>query len=103
MKQVLNNVIDNSFKITEKNIRININANRNENILKLIIEDNGVGIKKEDLPRVKDKFYKGKNSKSKNGIGLSISDEIIMLHGGSFEIFSKENEGTKVIIEIPLV
>lgn len=103
LKQVLNNVIDNSFKFTEKNGRININANRNENILKLIIEDNGVGIKKEDLPRVKDKFYKGKNSKSKNGIGLSISDEIIMLHGGSFEIFSKENEGTKVIIEIPLV
>ena len=96
LKQVLNNVIDNSFKFTEKNGRINISANRNENILKLIIEDNGVGIKKEDLPRVKDKFYKGKNSKSKNGIGLSISDEIIMLHGGSFEIFSKE-------IEIPLV
>ena len=36
LKQVLNNVIDNSFKFTEKNGRININANRNENILKLI-------------------------------------------------------------------
>ena len=37
-----------------------------------IVKDNGIGISKEDLPRVKDKFYKGKNSKSKNGIGLSI-------------------------------
>lgn len=103
LKQVLNNVIDNSFKFTEKNGIININANKDNNILRLVIEDNGIGIKKEDLPRVKDKFYKGKNSKSKNGIGLSISDEIIMLHNGNFKIFSKENEGTKIIIEIPII
>ena len=71
-------------------------------MFQLMIEDNGIGITEEDLPRVKDKFYKGKNSKSKNGIGLSIADEIIMLHGGEFKVYSKEKEGTIIQIEIPL-
>ena len=53
------------------------------------------------MPRVKDKFYKGKNSKSKNGIGLSISDEIIKLHNGTLDIKSKLTEGTIITIEIP--
>ena len=60
MKQVLNNVIDNSFKFTEKNGEINISANRNENILKLIIEDNGVGIKKRIYQELKINFIKVK-------------------------------------------
>ena len=67
-----------------------------------IVKDNGSGISIKDLPRVKDKFYKGKNSKSRNGIGLSICDEIVNLHNGSLEIESKENEGTEVVIKIPL-
>ena len=66
------------------------------------MKDNGSGISKGDLPRVKDKFYKGKNSKSRNGIGLSICDEIVSLHNGTLEIESKENEGTEIIIKIPL-
>ena len=102
LKQVLNNIIDNAFKFTDKNGVIIIKVNRINNILKLMIEDNGIGISEEDLPRVKDKFYKGENRKSKNGIGLSIADEIIMLHGGIFKIHSKENEGTTIQIEIPL-
>ena len=102
LKQVLNNIIDNAFKFTDKNGVIIIKASRVNNTFQLDIEDNGIGISKEDLPRIKDKFYKGKNSKSKNGIGLSIADEIIMLHGGKFKINSKENEGTTIQIEIPL-
>ena len=66
------------------------------------VKDNGSGISSRDLPRVKDKFYKGKNSKSRNGIGLSICDEIVTLHRGILEIKSRENKGTEVIIKIPL-
>ena len=59
------------------------------------VKDNGSGINSRDLPRVKDKFYKGKNSKSRNGIGLSICDEIVTLHRGVLEIKSKEIKGQK--------
>lgn len=102
LKQVLSNIIDNSFKFTDENGKINLIAKKDKSNIVFIVEDNGVGISNEDLPRVKDKFYKGKNSKSRNGIGLSICDEIIGLHGGSLEIKSKESEGTAIIITIPL-
>ncbi|GAA0078815.1 ATP-binding protein [Clostridium sp. CTA-5] len=100
LKQVLINLIDNSFKFVNKNGEVKVTF-KDKNGLIIIVEDNGCGISKEDLPHVKEKFYKGSNSKSKSGIGLSICDEIITLHGGNLEIESKEGEKTKVIISIP--
>ena len=102
LKQVLSNVIDNAFKFTEENGKISLNTKIEEEYLVFRVKDNGSGISSKDLPRVKDKFYKGKNSKSRNGIGLSISDEIVTLHRGSLEVISKENEGTEIVIRIPL-
>lgn len=103
LKQVLSNIIDNSFKFTDENGKISLIVKNDNNNLAFIIKDNGVGISCEDLPRVKDKFYKGKNSKARNGIGLSICDEIIKLHGGTLDIKSKEGEGTVIIIKIPSI
>lgn len=102
IKQVLSNIIDNAFKFTEENGKIILSAKREEKYLIFKVKDNGSGISSKDLPRVKDKFYKGKSSKSRNGIGLSICDEIVKLHGGILDIKSKENEGTEIIIKIPL-
>ena len=102
LKQVLSNIIDNSFKFTDENGEISLIAKKDKSNIVFIVKDNGIGISSEDLPRVKDKFYKGKNSKSRNGIGLSICDEIIRLHGGRLDIKSKESEGTAIIITIPL-
>lgn len=102
LKQVLSNIIDNAFKFTEENGKISLNTKVEEEYLVFRVKDNGSGISSKDLPRVKDKFYKGKNSKSRNGIGLSICDEIVTLHRGILEIISKENEGTEIIIKIPL-
>ena len=100
MKQVIINILDNAFKFTNKGGIIKLNLYNDEDLLKIVVEDNGCGISKEDLPRVKEKFYKGKNAKSKNGIGLSICDELIKLHNGSFFIESEEDVGTRVIVSI---
>lgn len=102
MKQVIINLIDNSFKFTIEGGNIDLKFIDNEKELDIIVEDDGCGISKEDLPRVKEKFYKGKNAKSQNGIGLSICDEIIRLHGGSFIIESDEGKGTKIKVSIPI-
>lgn len=101
MKQVIINILENAFKFTNKGGIIKLDFYNDEDLLKIVVEDNGCGISKEDLPRVKEKFYKGKNSKSKNGIGLSICDELIKLHNGSFFIESEEDIGTRVIVSIP--
>ncbi|MGL5152034.1 MAG: sensor histidine kinase [Clostridium sp.] len=102
MKQVILNVIDNSFKFTEENESIEVIFKIVNNMLDITIIDTGHGINDEELPKVKERFFKGKNSKAKNGIGLSICDEIIGMHNGNFVIESKYLEGTKITIQIPL-
>ena len=102
LKQVFINLLDNSFKFTEVEGSIIFTTTKFNDKIKFVIEDDGCGILEEDLPHVKQKFFKGKNSKSQNGIGLSICDEIIKLHDGVFNIYSKVGIGTKIEIIIPI-
>lgn len=102
IKQVLINILDNAFKFTDEGGKVNLEATREDDRLILKIQDNGAGIEEMDLPHIKEKFYKGKTSKSHSGIGLSICDEIVRLHSGSMEILSTIGEGTLVIVELPL-
>ncbi|MDD2216171.1 MAG: HAMP domain-containing sensor histidine kinase, partial [Eubacteriales bacterium] len=101
LKQVLINLLDNAFKFTTPGGRVSLKGISDEEQYYFYIEDNGCGIPEEELPRVKEKFYKGNSSKSQNGIGLSISDEIIKLMNGKCEIRSKVGQGTQVTITIP--
>ncbi len=102
LKQVLINILDNSFKFTPNGGKVTIRAYLESTKIIIQIIDTGCGIPKEELPRVKEKFFKGKNANSKNGIGLSICDEIIKLHGGKLEINSMLNKGTEVFIILPI-
>jgi len=101
MKQVLINILDNSIKFSPQKSDVKVSLMSEEKWVKLLIEDEGYGISKQDLPRVKEKFYKGRNANSSSGIGLSICDEIISLHGGTFEIDSELGEGTIITICLP--
>lgn len=102
LKQLFMNILDNSFKFTPSGGSITIDVSLKENSVLISIKDTGCGIPKEDLPKVMEKFYKGKNSKSKNGIGLSICKEIVSLHNGTLEIISEENKGTEVLVTLPI-
>ena len=101
MKQVLINIIDNSFKFTQEQGLIEVKFS--EDVKNIIIEvtDNGCGISENELERVKEKFYKGSNANSNAGIGLSIADEIVKLHNGTLIINSELYVGTQIKIVIP--
>lgn len=103
IKQVLINLLDNAIKFTSENGWVKIETKVEDGNFIILVSDNGVGISKEEIDFVKEKFYKGKHSKSHSGLGLSISDEIAKLHGGSLDIFSEENIGTVVQVTIPIV
>ncbi|OLN26874.1 sensor histidine kinase [Desulfosporosinus metallidurans] len=101
LKQLFINILDNAFNFTSAGGRIVFNVEiQNEGFI-FAISDNGCGIRAEELPMVKEKFYKGKSSHSKNGIGLSICEEIVNLMGGKLEISSVLNQGTNVVITLP--
>ena len=96
------NEVDNAIKYTGEKGVINIGVKEEGHFVKIEISDNGCGIPKEDLPKVKNKFYKGKFSKDGSGIGLSLANEIVLLHSGNLKIKSEENIGTVVSIYLPI-
>lgn len=102
IKQVLINIIDNAIKFTDKGGNIGVHLRADENNIYMSVKDNGSGISKEDLLKVKEKFYKGNSSKSSNGIGLSVCEEIMELHNGKLKIESEINIGTEVTLSVPI-
>ena len=74
-----------------------------KNNLILCFLDKDVGINDKDLPNIFTAFYRGisKDSIYGNGIGLSLTQRIISMHNGSIQVFSKVNEGSSFVIEIP--
>lgn len=102
IKQLLINLLDNAFKFTPSGGQVDLKVeNKGDNIL-IQVMDNGYGISEEDLPYIMEKFYKGKNSKSHSGLGLSICDEIVKLHGGKINVESKLEKGTTISVFLPI-
>ena len=105
LKQVFLNVIDNALKYTPKGgvVAAQVIYSKDEpDIIKIVITDTGCGISAEDLPKVKEKFYKANQTVRGSGIGLAVADEIMNLHKGSLDIESGEGVGTTVTLTFPV-
>lgn len=102
LRQVFINIIDNAIKFTEIEKKVYVTIDSDEENVYINIIDEGAGINEEDLPRVKEKFFKGTSKKSGSGIGLAVSDEIIKLHNGTFDIQSEVDVGTTIKITLPI-
>ena len=101
LKQLFINILDNALNFTGAGGNVKFQAEYADNIFTFTITDNGCGIPAEELPLVKEKFYKGGGAGSKNGIGLSICDEIVSLMGGCLSIASEVGTGTVVTVNLP--
>ncbi len=102
LKQVFINVLDNAIKYSNPGGRIRVEAADMGGHIQIVVSDTGVGISKEDLPNIKNKFYKANKTRPGSGIGLALADEIIERHKGHLEIESEEGVGTTVIITLPV-
>ena len=100
LRQVLINLIQNSFKFTSQGGYIKVVASQDEEITTISVEDNGSGIEKQNLNKVLDKFFQEDYNKAGSGLGLAISNEIVKLHGGRMKIESEKNVGTKITFNI---
>ena len=102
MKQVFCNVLDNAAKHGGSGKRIDVSAAREGNSFVIRVRDYGPGIPEAELPFVKQKFYKGSSKARGNGIGLAVCDEIVRLHGGTFDIANADGGGAVVTIALPI-
>lgn len=107
MESILNNLISNAIKFSNEGGRIEFDISHSSiNVLTVRISDTGIGIPKEDLAFVFDRFFQSRNaSKDKNGsgIGLSIVKNYVELHNGSIKITSEVEKGTSITMILPVV
>ena len=101
LKQVLINLLKNALEATEENGRIEIYSNIYKKHLEIIIKDNGKGMSKETLEKIKEMFYTTKQNGT--GLGVALSNEIIKSHNGELIFESETNKGTTATIRLPFV
>ena len=102
LRQVFLNMLDNAAKHGGDGGRIDASiCYEGENVV-VRIRDYGCGIPEDELPLVKKKFYKGSSKARGTGIGLAVSDEIVMMHGGSLNLENAQGGGTLVTVTLPV-
>ena len=103
IKQVFVNILDNAIKYNRQGGKVIVTAEVSKpKTLIITFTDTGKGISPDDLPKVKEKFYKADSTVRGSGIGLAVVDEIVKLHKGEFNIDSILGEGTTVTILLPV-
>ncbi|MFA5404828.1 MAG: ATP-binding protein [Ignavibacteria bacterium] len=105
LKQVIINLIDNAIKYTNENGKIIIGILKAEKEITVSVSDNGLGIPKDDLPRIFERFYRVDKTRSRDmggsGLGLSIVKHILELHNSTIKVESEEGKGTRFEFNLP--
>ncbi len=96
------NLLSNAYKFTNRDGQIRITARVIDEGLKMVIEDNGMGIPEKDLVHVFEPFYQAEHGENGSGLGLAIVQAAIKRHGGTIQCRSREGAWTKFTILLPL-
>jgi two-component system, cell cycle sensor histidine kinase DivJ len=105
-KQILINLLSNAIKFTPSGGRVRIAASASGGCMRIEVADSGVGIGKDDLPRLGTSFFQVRSALDRpfegTGLGLSVVKGLVALHEGTFHVDSRLGHGTRVIVELPL-
>ncbi|MFK4808381.1 sensor histidine kinase [Microbacterium sp. ZW CA_36] len=105
LRQVVDNVVSNAIKYTPREGGVRIAGTVEGDTVVLTVADSGIGIGADDLPHILTPYFRTSEAKKKSGgtgLGLGISNDIVLAHGGTLEIDSEAGVGTTVTIRLPL-
>lgn len=106
IRQLIMIVLDNAVKFTDAGGQVHVRVSMHEGAPTFVVEDTGIGIKQEELPRVFQRFFRGETARSRTdgaGLGLSIASWIAREHGADISLSSEPGKGTKVVVTFPRV
>ncbi len=106
LQEALYNLLDNAVKYSREHGEIRVSARNRDGEIELSVSDDGIGIAKEDLPRIFERFYRADKARSGDkvrgtGLGLAIVKHITQLHGGRVEADSDPGKGTRIRVILP--
>ncbi len=105
LRQIMFNLLSNAYKYSYNKGKVSVILKEETNILKISVSDNGLGIGKEDLEHIFERFYRGDLSRNRGtggtGIGLTIVKTLVEAHGGEIKVESKLDKGTTFYILLP--
>jgi signal transduction histidine kinase len=100
------NLLGNAAKYTREGGRVRLHVEVAETALRIDVEDTGMGISVEELPKIYDKFFRSADPRVReergSGLGLSLTNEIVRLHGGKLTVNSELNKGSTFTVTLPL-
>jgi two-component system phosphate regulon sensor histidine kinase PhoR len=107
LQETLYNLLDNAVKYSREHGEIGLMARQRDEEIVLSVSDHGIGISKEDLPRIFERFYRADKARSPEsirgtGLGLAIVKHVAQLHGGRVEAESEFNKGTTIRMILPV-
>ncbi|NNE55848.1 MAG: GHKL domain-containing protein, partial [Flavobacteriales bacterium] len=101
--RVLQNIIGNSIKFCSEGDTVVVSAIEQDKDVLISVQDTGVGIARNELPHIFERFHKGSTIKSGSGLGLAIVKNVLEMHGSIYQIESKENHGTTFTFTLPVL
>ncbi|MFO7906943.1 MAG: ATP-binding protein [Planctomycetota bacterium] len=100
------NVLGNAAKYTPAGGKVNLRVMVAERQFTVVVQDTGVGISPQDIPRLFDKFFRSNNPRVQeetgSGLGLSLVKEVVQMHGGTVDVESELDQGTRFTIKLPI-
>lgn len=110
METIFINLLSNAFKFTPKGgsikVSVEIVEQEDRDVLTIRVQDSGPGISETDIRHVFDRYYQGeegqKSFRAGSGIGLAMVKELVQLHKGTVEVFSRQGEGTELRVLLPI-
>jgi signal transduction histidine kinase len=107
LEEALYNLLDNAVKYSPEHGEIGLVCRRRDKQIVLSVSDNGIGIDKEDLPRIFERFYRADKARTAEnirgtGLGLAIVKHVAQLHGGHVEAESELGKGTTIRVVLPV-
>ncbi|WP_405728913.1 sensor histidine kinase [Anaerotignum sp.] len=102
----ISNLVDNAIKYTPEGGTVKVTLNADHQNVFITVADTGIGIPEQEVSRIFERFYRVDKTRDREtggtGLGLSITHATIMMHKGSIKVNSKEEEGTTILVRIPL-
>jgi two-component system sensor histidine kinase BaeS len=101
--QVVRNLLTNALAFTDAGGHVDVEVAAHDGIVRLAVSDTGVGIPRDELPHVFERFWRGRGARasSGSGIGLAVVDELVRAHGGTVTAESRPGHGARFTVELP--